>query len=223
MYLTWKLPTLQIGVKCCWLTTGFWPHFSPIVPAHGCTEVVAMACCGWWAKGVTGESSWSDLGVTVRRARGGDGSVCGAVPASTRLLRPRMPAGGRGCSGTCVKWEHRVCLPQSWLIFRHCWNRWLLCIHCCRFFSSYVMFRFLFHFLTLRSGSVPNSSNVVNTVWEFQSLLSLAGKIVKEALCEPQPGSSPREEVGGALFVDGAQMECTLIKFQDSRNGELIP
>ena len=43
-------------------------------------------------------------------------------------------AGGRRCAETYLKWEHRVCMPQSWLIFRHCWNRWLFCIHYCRFF-----------------------------------------------------------------------------------------
>lgn len=55
-------------------------------------------------------------------------------------------------------------------------------------------------------------------------MLFFGGKIIKEALPEHL---SPREgedlaSLGGALYADGARMEFTVIKFQNSRYVELM-
>lgn len=94
-----------------------------------------------------------------------------------------MQLGGR-------KQEHS--LPASKLTICGCsWNRWLFCTHYGTFFTlSYMIVRFLFHFLLLKSGSVSKK------VWECQSLLSFTGKIAKKTLWERQLGIlSQREDL----------------------------
>lgn len=159
MYLVWKLPTLRIGVKCCWLVTGFWWHFLPSIAAYVCTEVVGNGSLRAMGQA---HHKWSSL----EWSRGwlwsrGMLSLCRASCVDEGNHLPEVwlwacssftcgaQAGGRRCSGTCLKWEHRVCLTQSWLIFRHCWNRWLFLYALLQFFFSYVIIGFLFCFLLL--------------------------------------------------------------------------
>lgn len=132
-------------------------------------------------------------------------------------VRPQLLHLGNA-AGREVKQEHRVCLPQSWLFVDAVGTDGSSVPTMALFFPlSYMIVRFLFHFLLLKSGFVPSSSNAINKVWECQSLLSFTGKIAK-SLAEPQSGSSPRQGrpgiVGGAFFVNGPWVKFILIKFQ---------
>lgn len=124
-----------------------------------------------------------------------------------------MQVGGR-------RQEHRVCLPQSWLFVDTAGTDGSSVPTMALFLPSptWYIVRFLFRFLLLKSGSVPNTSNVINKVWKCQSLLSFTGKIAKKTLWEHQAGSSPRQGrpgiAGGAFFVNGTWVKFILIKFQ---------
>lgn len=208
MYLTSKLLTLQIGVKCCRLITGFWPLLSPIIPAYVCIEVVGNGSLQAMGQA---HQKWSSL----EWSQGwlwstGTLSLCRAscLDEGDRLRRS-------GCERTAPSPGERRQEGEDTLGPIWSGSTGFACLKVALFldtvgtdgssvsaiadFFFYMVVRFLYNFLLLKSGSIPNSSNVINPVWECQSLLSFTGKIAKEALSEPQPGSSPREGRPGVV------------------------
>lgn len=131
-----------------------------------------MARHGQWAKCITDRAPWNSLrdacGAQARwasatRAAQSKGTICMVWLWVHSSFTWAMHLGGGKRQQSLFASKLTLC--------RHCWNRWLFCTHYGTFFPlSYMIVRFLFRLLLLKGGSVPNSNNGINKVWECQSL-----------------------------------------------------